>query len=64
MEKIETIIDKAIKDIYLTAEQPNMAAVVEEVELQCFKAKLEKPGANTVRRRIGMLSDRLKMEKT
>lgn len=62
-KEIETIIDKAIKDIYLTAEQPNMAAVIEEVELQCFKARLEKPGANTVRRRIGMLSDRLKMEK-
>jgi transposase InsO family protein len=31
--------------------------------LQCFKAKLKKPGANTVRRRVAMLSDRLKLEK-
>jgi hypothetical protein len=37
--------------------------VIEEVELQCFKAKLKKPGANTVRRRIAMLSERLKLEK-
>ena len=37
--------------------------MIEEVELQCFKAKLKKPGANTVRRRIAMLSERLKLEK-
>ena len=28
-KEIETIIDNAIKDIYLTAEQPNMVAVIE-----------------------------------
>jgi hypothetical protein len=52
--KVDTIIEDAIKKIYLTAE---------EVNLQCFKAGLKKPAANTVRRRIATLSDRLKLEK-
>jgi len=60
---VDTIIEAAIKRIYLTAEQPHVTAVIEEVDLQCFKAKLKKPGANTVRRRVAMLSDRLKLEK-
>jgi putative transposase len=60
---VNTIPETAIKKIYLTAEQPHVTAVIEEVDLQCFKAKLKRPGANTVRRRIAMLSDRLKVEK-
>jgi putative transposase len=60
---VDTIIEDAIKRIYLTAEQPQMTAVIEEVNLQCFKGKFKTPGANTVRRRIAMLSDRLKLEK-
>jgi len=59
---VNALIEAAIKKIYLTAEQPHVSAVIEEVELQCFKAKLKKPGANTVRRRVAMLSDRLKLE--
>jgi len=61
--KVDTIIEDAIKKIYLTAEQPHISAVIEEVNLQCFKAGLKKPAANTVRRRIATLSDRLKLEK-
>jgi len=34
--KVEKIIDAAIKKIYLTAERPDVAAVVEEANLQCF----------------------------
>jgi putative transposase len=62
-KEVNEIIEAAIKKIYLTAERPHVTAVIEEVELQCFKAKLKKPGANTVRRRIALLSDRLKLEK-
>ena len=62
-QEVDAIIEAAIKKIYLVAEQPQITAVIEEVELQCFKAKLKKPGANTVRRRIAMLSERLKLEK-
>src|SRR5258708_17586446 len=52
-----------LRTFYLTAEQPHISAVIEEVNLQCFKAGLKKPAANTVRRRIATLSDRLKLEK-
>jgi hypothetical protein len=45
--EVNAIIDSAINDFYLTAEQPQVTAVIEEVELQCFKAKLKRPGAST-----------------
>jgi putative transposase len=46
--KVDRIIEAAIKKIYLTAESPQMAAVIEEVELQCFKHKIKKrPHPNT-----------------
>jgi putative transposase len=62
--KVNAIIETAIKKIYLTAEQPDVAAVVEEVHLQCFKGKIKKtPHAETVRRRVAVLPDRLKLEK-
>src|SRR5208283_3201419 len=54
----------AIKKIYLKAERPDVAAVIEEVNLQCFKSKItSKPAPNTIRARVFVLSDRLKMEK-
>jgi putative transposase len=62
-ETVNSIIDTAISKIYLTAERQNAAAVIEEVRLQCFKAKIERPGDSTVRRRIALLSDRIKVEK-
>jgi putative transposase len=61
---VEKIIDAAIKKIYLKAERPDVAAVIEEVNLQCFKSKItSKPAPNTIRARVFVLSDRLKMEK-
>jgi putative transposase len=62
--RVNKIIDTAIKKIYLTAERPDVTAVIEEVDLQCFKHKIKKkPHPNTVRARVSMLSDRLKLEK-
>jgi putative transposase len=61
--KVNAIIETAIQKIYLTAEQPDVAAGIEEVELQCFKAKIKNPHAATVRRRVAALPDRLKLEK-
>lgn len=62
--RVNGIIDAAIKKVYLKAESPHMAAVIEEVDLQCFKHKVEKrPHPNTVRARIAMISDRLKLER-
>jgi putative transposase len=41
-----------------------MAAVTEEVWLQCFKNNIKKkPASNTIRARILRLSDRLRLEK-
>ena len=61
---VDKIIDGAIKKIYLKAESPHMTAVIEEVHLQCFKHNIKKkPHPNTIRARIAMLSDRLKLEK-
>src|ERR1700737_3158638 len=55
--KVEKIIDAAIKKIYLTAERPDVAAVVEEVNLQCFNSKIKgKPAPNTIRARVSFLS--------
>jgi putative transposase len=62
-KEVDEIIDTAINNFYLTTEQPNVSAVIEEVDLQCFKANLKRPGASSIRRRIAMLSDRVKLEK-
>jgi putative transposase len=62
--QVNAIIETAIKKIYLTAERPDVAAVVEEVQLQCFKNKIkDRPHADTIRQRIAALPDRLKLEK-
>ena len=42
---MNAIIETAIKKIYLTAEQPDVAAVIEEVQLKCFNAKTETSSA-------------------
>jgi putative transposase len=62
-KEVNKIIDTAINNFYLTAKQPRITAVIEEVGLRCFKAKLKTPSANTIRRRIAMLSDRVKLKK-
>jgi hypothetical protein len=43
--KVNAIIESAMNKIYLKAEQPDVAAVIEEVQLQCFKANIKKPRA-------------------
>jgi putative transposase len=63
-KRVDTIIENAIKKIYLKAERPDVAAVIEEVQLQCFKNKIKKkPHADTIRQRVAALPDRLKLEK-
>jgi len=61
--QVNAIIETAIKNIYLTKEQPDVAAVIEEVNLQCFKANIAKPHPATVRRGVAVLPDRLKLER-
>src|SRR5271166_6315532 len=63
-KKVNAIIEAAIKKIYLKAERPDVAAVVEEVRLQCFKSKIKKqPDPDTIRQRVAALPDRLKLDK-
>ena len=63
-KKVNAIIEAAIKKIYLKAERLDVAAVVEEVRLQCFKSKIKKqPHADTIRQRVAALPDRLKLDK-
>ena len=44
--KVNAIIETAIKKIYLT----DVAAAIEEVQLQCFKAKTKKPHPQPIQR--------------
>lgn len=62
-DKVNAIIDATINKIYLKAEQPDVAAVIEEVHRQCFKINVKKPHPVTVRRRVAALPDHLKVEK-
>src|SRR5215469_17613454 len=63
-KKVDAIIDTAINKIYHTAERPDSAAVVEEVQLPCFKSGIkDTPHADTIRQRIAAFPDRLKLEK-
>jgi putative transposase len=49
--------------VVVSAQGSNVAAVVEEVQLQCFKNKIkDRPHADTIRQRIAVLPDRLKLE--
>jgi len=43
---VNAIIETAIKKIYLT----DVAAVIEEVQLQCLKAKTKKPHPQPIQR--------------
>jgi putative transposase len=63
-KEVDAIIETAINKIYLTAERPDSAAVIEEVRLQCFKSRIkDTPHDDTIRQRIAALPDRLKLEK-
>ena len=62
-KEVDAIVETAIKKI-LTAERPAAAAVIEEVQLQCFKSGIkDTPHDDTIRQRIAALPDRLKLEK-
>ena len=64
-KEVDAIVETAIKKIYLTAERPAAAAVIEEVQLQCFKSGIkDTPHADSIRQRIAALPDHLKLEKS
>jgi putative transposase len=53
--EVESIISVAIQNRYLRRERPSVESVVREVILQCRRAELHPPHANTVRRRVKWL---------
>lgn len=53
---IETLIDAAIRDFFLTKQAPSPAALHREIELRCRAAGLATPAVSTVRRRLRKLS--------
>ena len=59
----EEIIEAAVKAVFLTAEMPSVADVVEEVRTRCAEKGLTPPHGNTVRSRIAQISGRTLMEK-
>ena len=61
--KVEEILEKHIKDIYLQEEKATPEDVWEVVKAECLKLKLKAPHSNTVRNRIALISDQVKTEK-
>lgn len=61
--EVEEVIKTAVETKYLTAEKPDVEAVIEEVGLLCSQRKLKKPHNNTVRNRVNEISGRTKMER-
>ena len=53
---IETVIDTAIQDFFLTRQAPSAAALHREIELRCRAIGLATPAISTIRRRLRKLS--------
>lgn len=53
---IETVIDGAIQDFFLTKQAPSAAALHREIELRCRATGLATPAISTVQRRLRKLS--------
>lgn len=59
-KKIEAIIKDAIETDYLTAQKKSQQKVIERVHRKCKAAKLTAPHANTIRKRISDISEKIK----
>lgn len=62
-EAVEAIIGDYLKTDYLALQKPTPAAAVKEVRRRCSNAKLPLPAANTIRLRIGWISEREQVKK-
>ena len=61
--EVEKIIKKHINESFLTEEQPTPVHVWKLIKADCMLLKLQAPHPNTIRNRIGLLSDELKTAK-
>lgn len=55
-KKIEEVIDRGIKDFYLTIQKPSISKVVDYILAQCQKEGLDAPHPNSIRNRINNIS--------
>lgn len=55
--QINGLINDVINDYYLTIQRPTIQSTIREVYKRCYKLGYEKPGQNTIRRRIKDISE-------
>jgi putative transposase len=55
--EVESIIEKALNDAYLTVHRPSIKHAIDEVMIRCRKAHLVPPHPNTIRSRIAKLTE-------
>lgn len=60
---VEIIVQDCLRRFFLTEERPTPMDVWEEIKSLCMKDGLPAPHHNTIRNRIAMLSEELKVEK-
>ena len=61
--ELEEVVQKTIAEFYLTKQRPSITKTWEEVKVRCEAKGLEPPNPNTVRNRITMLSEFLKLKR-
>lgn len=62
-DKTEAVIDAVIEEVFLTKQKVNARKAFESVKQRCAALKLTPPHENTFRRRLGEVSEKLKMER-
>lgn len=61
--EVEAIIRSTLEDHYLTTQRKPISRVYEEIKRRCQNAELEPPHPNTVRNRIGALSESFRVKR-
>lgn len=61
--KVEKIIEESLKEFFLKEERPDLADLMEDIQLRCRRKKIDPPHRNTVHRRVAALSPQLVEEK-
>jgi putative transposase len=62
-KKVEAAIDTVIEEVFLTRQKVNARKAYEALKRRCAALKLSPPHENTFRRRLGEVSEKLKMER-
>lgn len=61
--EVEAVVAATIEDVYLNSQRKSIAKVIEAVRERCLNAHLDAPHANTVRNRIGAMSESFTMRR-